>query len=271
MRRLPSRLLLVALSLATADAALAQASIRNEQQAGYREGEPAVMAPRPTYNGPDQRLVNFRAAYARAKAPRMMLMWNTVFSDEATSAYVDRTTMSSESEVNLTPTGVARRGSAVVESGRARITQGQDRLLSRQSDAMVRAAFNRQLVANGVQVVDRTMAIRTARGAKTVAPDGNMQALETEALTSRARVLIEVEQLEPDDDGPVQFHVTAKDVQRAVVLADFVSNGMPAAQRLRLVPGATGFERETPAAIPTSQIGVELANRMMAELAGQLK
>ena len=271
MRRLASPLLLAVLSLATADAVAAQTNMRDEQQAGYRDGEPAVLAPRPSGTGPDMRLVNFRAAYARAKAPRMMLMWNTSFTDEATSSYVDRTTMSAESERNFTYTGEQRRSSAVIESGRSRITRGQNPVLSRQSDTMVRAAFNRQLVANGVQVVDRTMAIRTARGAKSVAADGNMQALETEALTTRARILIEVEQIDPDNGGPVQFHVVAKDVQRATVLADFVSDGMPPPQRLRLVPGATGFERETPAAIPINRIGTELANRMMAELGGQLK
>lgn len=271
MRRFPTRLLLASFCLATANMALAQTGLRSEQQAGYRDGEPAVLTPRQTGTGPDLRLVNFRAVYARAKAPRMMLMWNTSFSDEATSAYVDRTTMSAESERNYTVTGVQARSSAVIESGRARITEAQDRVLTRQADTMVRAAFNRQLVANGVQVVDRTMAIRTARGAKSVAADGNMQALETEALTTRARILIEVEQLDPDDGGPVQFHVVAKDVQRATVLADFVSNGMPAPQRLRLVPGATGFERESPAAVPINRIGTELANRLMSELASQLR
>lgn len=262
---------LVVVPLLLAGAAQAQTNMRDQPQAGYRAGEPDVLTPRPSMKGPDGRLVAFRSAYTRAKAPRMMLMWNTSFSDEATSAYVDRTTMSSESEVNATATGVARRSSSMIESGTARVTSGPERLLTRQSDAVVRAAFNRQLVANGVQVVDRTMAIRTAKGARTVAADGNMQALETEALTSRARILIEVEQLEPDDGGLVQFHVTAKDVQRATVLADFVSDGMPPPERLRLVPGATGFERETAAAVPTSRIGAELANRMMGELANQLK
>ncbi len=258
----------------------------------YRDGQPAVLTPPPVMVR--DRGGAFRSRYQALKAPTMMLLWNRRFSDEVQSEYVDRATIRSGSEVVAvgaarSSTGISdygtieRRASGAgyaASSSSTDITVGRTRLreaqpganLDAEDDAAVETAFTERLQANGVRFVDRSIAMRTAKGAKNVGGDANIQALETDALMARTAVLIEVRQIAASD-SPIgtKFRIEVKNLKTAAVLASFTSNGVPDLGRPALVAGAGGFVRAAPQRPSAAQIGAELANEVMERLGSTLR
>ena len=230
--------------------------------------------PRPVYR---DRGGGFRSRYKALKEPTMMLLWNRRFSDEVQSDYVDRTTVRSGSAALVTRTPDATYGAGATEiditSGRTRLREGQPGAnLNAEDDAAVETAFMDSLQANGVRFVDRSVSMRTARGARSVGGDANIQSLETDALMARTSMLIEVSQISASD-SPIgtKFRVTVKNLKTAAVLTSFTSNGVPDMGRPGLVAGPNGFERAQPRRPSAAAIGAELADEVMERLSGSLR
>jgi hypothetical protein len=254
----------------------------------YRDGPEVLSAAPPP---PPPGIVaagNFRAVYGRVGRPRMLVFWNRTFSDEVTSNYRDN--LRAEATTNSSANGstVARRGwntssvgSAAESSGRStldvstgtdRVDQGRYNPLGEDVDFAVEAAFSETLAANGAQLIDRSLAMRTARGAKGPGSRPNMQAIETEAATGRADLLVEVLQTPaPGTPTGASFKVTVKNIRQARVLAAFTTSGRQPHVKQPLVAGPGGFVRASAPGTSPSGVGRELANQTMAALARSLR
>ena len=276
--------------LLTASAAAAQ---YRDDPAGapagaFRDG-PEVLAPPPV---PIPAGVvaagNFRAVYDRVGRPRMLVFWNRSFSDEVSSTYRDNLhaeasassaasgSSSTRSGWNGTDSKTSAQGSSHssldVSVGAQRVEDGRFNPLDENVDFAVEAAFSQTLAGNGAQLIDRSLAMRTARGARGAGSRPNMQAIETEAATSRADLLIEVLQTSASGTptGAV-FKVTVKDIKRARLLATFTTAGERPYRKPKLVAEAGGFVRASAEGTSPDGVGRELANRTMAALAGSLR
>jgi len=254
----------------------------------YRDGPEVLSAAPPP---PPPGIVaagNFRAVYGRVGRPRMLVFWNRTFSDEVTSNYRDN--LRAEATTNSSANGstVARRGwntSSVgsaaesssrstldVSTGTDRVDQGRYNPLGEDVDFAVEAAFSETLAANGAQLIDRSLAMRTARGAKGPGSRPNMQAIETEAATGRADLLVEVLQTPaPGTPTGASFKVTVKNIRQARVLAVFTTSGRQPHVKQPLVAGPGGFVRASAPGTSPSGVGRELANQTMAALARSLR
>lgn len=228
---------------------------------------------------------NFRAVYTKVGRPRMLVFWNRSFSDEVSSTYRDN--LHAEASSSSAASGSTRygrdggnetaaqgssRSSLDVSVGAQRVEDGRFNPLDENVDFAVEAAFSQTLAANGAQLIDRSLAMRTARGARGAGSRPNMQAIETEAATSRADLLVEVLQTSASGTptGAV-FKVTVKDIKHARLLAAFTTAGERPYRKPRLVAGAGGFVRASAEGTSPDGVGRELANRTMVALAGALR
>ncbi len=228
---------------------------------------------------------NFRAVYDRVGRPRMLVFWNRSFSDEVSSTYRDN--LHAEASASSAASGSthysrdggnesAAQGSSHssldVSVGAQRVEDGRFNPLDENVDFAIEAAFSQTLAGNGAQLIDRSLAMRTARGARGAGSRPNMQAIETEAATSRADLLIEVLQTSASGTptGAV-FKVTVKDIKRARLLATFTTAGERPYRKPKLVAEAGGFVRASAEGTSPDGVGRELANRTMAALAGSLR
>ena len=231
---------------------------------------------------------NFRGVYGRVGRPRMLVFWNRSFSDEVTSNYRDNLRAEATTSSSASGSTVARRGwnsSSVgstadsssrstldVSTGTDRVDQGRYNPLGENIDFAVEAAFSETLAANGARLIDRSLAMRTASGARGAGSRPNMQAIETEAATSRADLLIEVLQTPaPNTPTGASFKVTVKDIRQARVLAAFTTAGRQPYVKPALVAGPGGFVRAAAPGTSPDGVGRELANQTMAALARSLR
>ena len=253
--------------------------------AQYRADEPAVLArPAPPPDPAIGVLARFRAAYARARTPRIVVFWNREFDDEVASEYEDRQT---EREVESTtgngletitqgPAGQATRHEdsqlrdrmKETVSGTHRVRPAPRGHAGTQAvDWQIEIAFNTALASAGVQLVDRRMVMRLSGVAMGADARANVQAIETRGLAHFADVVIEV--LQSQDGrapGGVSFRITARALNRAQTLANLVSSGQPHRGPMPLVAGPNGFERASAPAPGPSQVGSELALETLASL-----
>lgn len=273
----------------TATAASAQYRDDPAPAAGFREGDAEVLRPLPPPPSAGQAAAgNFRAAYARARQPRILVFWNRAFSDEVSSTYRQSlraeagTDVSSSARVehqagwggSLTTadTRGSSRSTLDASVGAEREERLRDNPLDESDDFAVEAAFSATLATNGAQLIDRSLAMRTSRGARGAGSQPNMQAIETEAATGRANLLIEVLQAPaPGTAVGVVFKVTVKDIRGARLLAAFTSTGRAPPVRARLVAGPGGFVRAAPPVQGPDGVGRELANQTMAAMARALR
>lgn len=282
------RVLLTLFAAALATASQAQRVDDSAAPGLYRDG-PQVLTPAPPPPPPGVVAAgNFRAVYGRVGRPKMLVFWNRTFSDEVTSNYRDTlraeaTTSSSASGAtverrgwNSASVGSAAEGSSRstldASTGTDRIDQGRYNPLGEDVDFAVEAAFAETLAANGARLIDRSLAMRTARGARGAGSRPNMQAIETEAATSRADLLVEVLQTPaPGTPTGASFKVTVKDIRQARVLAAFTTSGRQPYVKPPLVAGPGGFVRAAAPGTSPSGVGRELANQTMAALARSLR
>ena len=247
----------------------------------YRDGQPEVMRAAPPPPPPGVIAAgSFRAAYGRAGRPRMLVFWNRSFSDEVSSNYRDNlhveTASDSSAKVRYGYNGAdassSNRSSLDASVGTQRIEQGRLNPLDENVDFAVEAAFSETLAANGAQLIDRSLAMRTARGARGAGSRPNMQAIETEAATGRADLLVEILQTPaPGTPTGVSFKVTVKDIRRARLLTAFTSSGREPYMKAKLVAGPGGFVRAEPRGTSPDGVGRELANQAMAAMARALR
>lgn len=246
---------------------------RPEPPPVFREGEPAVLAPPPrsTTTTADARRANFRRAYEQARSPRMMIFWNRVYTDRSTSDYIDRTTVQTSVTKSYNNGAVTKNGSAEIISGRELVSPTRDSGLSPEQDALMEAAFQQQMTGAGARLIDRTVALRTTPSGRGAEASTNMQAVETEAVTARARLIVEIIPLETAQNAAPVFRVRVKDISTAESLVDFTTTAIPPTGRMPLVPGPNGYVRATPPAPTPQGVGSELASQLMGQLATTLR
>lgn len=284
------RLILIPVLALTSTVAMAQYREQGPAPAiQYRDDQPEVLrpAPPPVPAGVISAGA-FRAAYARAGRPRILVFWNRVFSDEVSSTYRDtlHAQATTEHSANAQASNSvgwfsnsadvqgasSTRSTLDVSVGQERDTSARDNALSENVDFSVESAFTDALAQNGAQLIDRSLAMRTARGAKGAGSAPNVQAIETEAATSRANLLIEVLQSPaPGTPTGAVFKVTVKDIRAARVLASFTTAGRGAYVKPPLVAGPGGFVRALPQGTSPDGVGQEIANQTMAALARSLR
>ncbi len=256
--------------------------------AQYRATDAEVITPPPPPPPPGMVAAdNFRAVYAKARRPRILIFWNRELSEEVRSQYRDNlhvetrndSRASASDDVSQSRLGTSRLQEATASSrssldasvGTDRLTTSRDGL-DETTNFAVEAAFSETLAANGAVLIDRNLAMRTSRGARKAGERANMQDIETEAATSRADLLIEVLQSPaPGTPTGAAFKVTVKDIRAARLLAAFTSTGAAPRGRAPLVAGPGGFVRATAMGTSPGGAGHELANRTMAELARSLR
>lgn len=250
-------------------------------QGPYRQGVPDVLTPPPP---PPSRLTvaagEFRARYARAGSPRIILFWNRVLSDEVQSQYANRVSAMTTSQSGVIGGRVGYSGYAAAGANvntfdaaatRERVREGERDSMAESADWKVETAFNRAFIDNGARFVDRAVAMRnTARGRR-LGTDPNVQEIETSALVGKADLLMEVLQT-PDPDSPVgySFRAEVKDVRTGRILATVVNDG----SNIRNGPGrfvatSSGFQREAPREISLQDIGRALAADLMGALSSR--
>ena len=286
MRASPKRAVVLAAAFIVAAqiAAPAAAQYRDEgaPAGAFRDGESEVLRPPPP---PLDRSVlaagDFRAAYARARSPRIIVFWNRVFSDEVQSTY--RNTLHGDAThaaiAGYSATGNAAYGIAAshdtvdVSTGAVRVAPARDAAVTEDIDFAVEAAFTDSLASNGARLIDRSLAMRATRGAQGAGSRPNIQAIENEAATARADLLIEVLQT-PSASGPTgaTFKVSIKNIRNARVLGVFTSNGHVPPKPAGLVAGPGGFVRaSTSSTTSPGGVGHELAAQAMAAMARGLR
>ncbi len=237
-----------------------------------REGEPEVLAPppRPVPQGVVA-ASNFRAAYTRAKQPKMMVFWNKSFTDEVASNYRNTGRVDVDSAYVRGPGYGASSTTMEYNTGRARERDASTRQLAEVDDFAVEAAFTQALTANGAVLIDRSIAMRTSRSARGVGREPNVQEIEAAAATARADLLVEINQTPANTPSGAAFRVTVKDLRRARVLVNVLSRGVPPLGRAPLVAGPGGFVRAAPPPITPEGVGRQVASETMAALAGALR
>lgn len=243
--------------------AAAQIDYREAPAPYLREGQPAVQSPAPPPVDPRAGIRSrFRAAYLRAKSPRIVIFWNREFTDEVGTSYdivqqqessgkVRRHNYSSSSETRL---GIrsnteTRRYSANDEIGDFDTEQGFAGTLSRE----------------GVRLIDRTAIMRTTGVVKGADEGSNIQGLETEAILAKADIIVEVSQLGAHGDA-IEYKVVARDLRQSRILTAFRTDGRPPAQAPRYVAGDHGFELAAPEGVSDARTGSQIATEFMSRV-----
>lgn len=243
--------------------------------AQYRDGLPTVLTPPPRFAAPDPSgvLAGFADAYQRHGAPRMIIFWNRALGDSTTASYELRSDSRSDThgseDLTLYANGrTITRDSTTEGSSRVGLHRTDDARrdgLAERADWHAEEGFNRAMLANGVRLIDRTMAIRaTAAGLP-----GKTDAVVTEsaALAGKADLLVEILQT-PDASAPsgYAFRVDVKDVHSGALFASFVTRGDPPQGPRRFVAGMRGYERERPRLPGIGTVGAQVGREMLAAL-----
>jgi len=246
-------------------------------RAQYRDGLPPVMTPPPHYAAPDPAgvLAGFADTYRRQGAPRVIVFWNRALSDATASAYELRSDSRSDThgaeDLTLYADGRTITRDSTTESssrmGLHRTDDGKRGGLSERADWRAEEGFNKAMLANGVRLVDRAMAIR-ATAAGPGGGGGDAVAAESAALAGKADLLVEILQT-PDASAPsgYAFRVDVKDVRSGALLANFVTRGDPPQGPRRFVAGGNGYERERPRAPSIGTVGAQVGQEMLTALA----
>ena len=256
--------------------------------AQMRDGQPPTLAaPAPAADASHAVISRFRAAYARARAPRIVIFWNREFDDEVASSYQERRTqheVETEDANGLEETSDGPAGSAKrSESGRIRERRmedvfGTERVVSKRAQfgsetvgSQMEDAFTGTLANGGAILVDRRLATRLA-GIETGAGErANVQAVEAHGVTSRADILVEILQSrDPRAPSGLAFRVSARDLRTARPLISMLTAGRPPQRAMPYVAGTQGFVRAQPPEPNASEIGAQLAIDLMARLGGVL-
>jgi hypothetical protein len=253
--------------------------------AQYREGTPPVLTPAPKHD-PQAAMRDdtaFRAAYAKAGSPRITVFWNRQLTDATTTQYDQvqqasvQTSAARVTEVSPSgrAVGTVQQTAAVAtvrEGERALPDAGAERsLLSERSEWPIASAFSSRLQRAGVQLVDRTMALRSQAAGTSAGERRDVQAMEIKALQGKSDLLAEVLQAaDPRAPFGVIFRVDIKDVDTGALVASVVSDGKPPEQGPgRYVAGRNGFVREAAPGPTLADIGDVVAHATLQTLAAR--
>jgi len=265
--------------LAVAAPGLALAQSRPEPpDPGYRTGLPQVNAA-PTPENPQagglRTAQAFRAWYARARRPSMMIFWNREQTDETTTRFAE-VTARGEAAGGAAAAGVSRNGRAewveayqartgVTVSGQVATTGGKfapmDTLLSSQLEG----AFQSAWLDSGVKLVDRTAIIRKLSVTAKRDDRADVQFIESAAMAQGARYLIEVLPLaRAASPTGLTFMVKVKHLPTSTMVAQFNTDAEPASGPERIVAVPGGFEKRHDSRTTPANIGAELAYQTMS-------
>jgi hypothetical protein len=287
------RSILIATALATLGTAVtASAQYRDGQQppvgggGPYRDGQPMVMTPPPPPADPAiGASARFRAAYARAGRPRIVIFWNREFTDDVATKHESYTNLHSRTDVSgqsSSSTNVgygyadtASQGSASSETN-ASIRSGVDNMTDNRRDSSfseaedfdAEASFTSQLQGAGANLIDRTSIMRTTGLAKRAGETSNIQGIETSAILGKADIVLEVVQLADSRKASgVSFRVIARNVRSGKVVATLSTSARPPVGRMPFVAGSDGRLVRAVAPEPgPQQIGRQLAVETMSAL-----
>lgn len=254
--------------------------------AQYREGTPTVLTPAPKRD-PQAAMLDdtaFRAAYARAGSPRVTVFWNRQLSDTLSTQYdqVQQATVQTSAArvTGISPTGRAV-GTVQQSAAVATVREGERALpdsgaatrslMSERNEWPIASAFSTRLQRAGVNLVDRTMALRSQAAGTGRDQRRDVQAMEIDALQGKSELLAEVLQT-PDPRSPfgVVFRVDIKDVKSGALVASVVSDGKPPEKGPgRHVAGRGGFVREAAPEPTLADIGEVVAHATLQALAAQ--
>jgi hypothetical protein len=257
--------------------ALAAGTVQAQSQPDWRPGQPPVAAPvmQPAMPVPDA-IGPFRAAYAAAGKPRILLFWNTTF-DEATAATRETVEVTNRTR-ERPPYGGWHDGGATEHTERTTSDQVLDAekkpsILGASSAVELEVVFRQQLQDAGVRLMDRAASIRFTQAQR----DRNgidPKLIEADAVLGKSDLLLEVvmvfDQRAPLGAG---FKVTATDVKTGASLVTFYTLATP--QLVQPAPyyqaTSSGFERIQPRIAPSvPDVGAALARDLMQSLGPRL-
>lgn len=256
----------------------------------FRSDQPATLqAPPPAPDPSIATVARFRASYARAGSPRIVVFWNREFDDEVASAYQDKrrehevesTDGNGLEEVTQGPSGqMTRTENKQVREKLNETTSGTERVRAAQRghmgseavDWQVEQAFTTMLEQGGANLVDRRMAMRMTGSALGAGERANVQEIETRGMSGYADIIVEVLQ-SPDARAPggVSYRIVAREFRSARTLATVFTAGQPPKPRMGYVAGPNGFVRAVAPEPGPSDIGAQLAVTLMGSLAAGLR
>ncbi len=201
----------------------------------------------------------FASVYARARAPRIAILWNRLLTDDLETGREEVTEFSAHSSGSAssnTSEHDTRWGTRSRSDGRSDTSvDGQIRSTSNRLDTGRRAArygeaidfdmergFMQAFIDAGVRLVDRTSVMRAAAIGGDIT---NAQAIEMKALLERADWTVEVTPLDDGADAE-QFKIVVRDIKSGSIVAMATSDGEARQGLMPYVAGSNGFVRATP-------------------------
>lgn len=257
-------LALLTLGLVSA-ASVAQAQQRSDMPGagGERPAMPDVMPPGPRGLPIDagRGSIEQFSRWARgAGNPRILLFWNTAFSDETSTrsrlvAREDGITTVRRNQVET-----ARETSIEAE----RVTGGKVHLLERLNEEDLENAFVTTFSDSSANLVDRAAVMRKASVRQDRSDRVDQQYMEALALEQGIDYLVEVlpEYVAGTSTG-LRFGVKVLHIPSSRIVARFSSDARPTPGPERLVARAGGFRRERDENLSASAIGRTLALETM--------
>jgi hypothetical protein len=239
-------------------------------QPHYRDGQPAVATPppAPADDTAERAAAKLRSALGHSGNPRFVLMWNRQLSDALTTEY--------ESVGHVSQSAQASSRSVSIEtdvrtSTRA-VREQESSALAEDDDWQVRGDFESWLLDGGMNLVDRTTALRQA-GIKIDSKQPNAQQIEMEAINKHADYILEVLSTPASGPADARFRIRITEVKSGRTVVGFSSTGAgPERTTSAYVATDSGFRRVTET--QTSAIGdvgvnvaIEVAQRLSRALA----
>jgi hypothetical protein len=228
-----------------------------------RLGMPDVMTPGPrsyavdVANGSIEQFGNWAR---RAGNPRILLFWNTAFSDETSTR--SRLVSREDSVTKLHRDGVTRSREATIEDERT--TGGTVHWLERGDEAELENAFVSTFAETNANLVDRAAVMRKASVRQDKSDRVDQQYMEALALEQGIDYLIEVlPEYAAGTASGLRFAVKVLHVPSSRIVARFSSEARPTPGPERLVARSGGFRRERDDNLSAGAIGRTLAAETM--------
>lgn len=227
-----------------------------------RPNMPEVMTPPPRPYQADRTnssIDQFRSWARSAGNPRILLFWNTAFSDETSTR--SRVVARDESITQARPGAVTRSREVTIEDERT--TGGKVHLLDRDDEDDLENAFVSTFAETNANLVDRAAVMRKASVRQDRTDRLDQQYMEALALEQGIDYLVEVLPEYADTGTGVKFTVKVLHVPSSRILARFSSEARPTPGPERLVARAGGFRREREENLTPRTIGRTLAAETM--------
>ena len=228
-----------------------------------RPGMPDVMTPGPRAYSIDVAngsIEQFRSWARRAGNPRILLFWNTEFSDETSTR--SRLVAREDSVTRVYRDGVTRSREATIEDERT--TGGKVHRLDRGHEEELENAFVSTFAETNANLVDRAAVMRKASVRQDKSDRVDQQYMEALALEQGIDYLVEVlPEYAAGTATGLRFGVKVLHVPSSRIVARFSSEARPTAGPERLVARAGGFRRERDENLSAGAIGRTLAAETM--------